>query len=161
MTSLFQDQAFCCTISLLLDLEGGYVNDPNDPGGATNFGISQRSYPSVSIANLTADEAAQIYYTDYWLAGKCDAIPFPLCSYHFDTCVNQGVSAANQILQQTVGVTVDGTVGPKTLAAVAALPRTQYYLYLFHRLTHYKSLQGWATFGNGWTNRLLRLASGL
>jgi lysozyme family protein len=158
---MFQDQSFCIVIPLLLDLEGGYVNDPNDPGGATNFGISQRSYPSVQIANITPEDAAKIYFTDYWLAGNCDAIPFPLCAYHFDACVNQGLSEASKILQQTVGVAQDGVIGPLTLQAVAALPRAQYYLYLENRLVHYKSLSGWATFGNGWTNRLLHLAAGL
>jgi lysozyme family protein len=161
MTSLFQDQAFCIAIPLLLELEGGYVNDPADPGGATNFGISQRSYPSVNIANLTADEAAQLYYTDYWLAGQCPAIPFPLCAYHFDACVNQGVSEANKILQKTVGVPVDGVVGPVTLAAVASLPRAQHYSYLINRMEVYRGLSGWATFGNGWTNRLIHLAASL
>jgi lysozyme family protein len=158
---MFQDQSFCIVIPLLLDLEGGYVNDPNDPGGATNFGISQRSYPSVQIANITPEDAAQIYFTDYWLAGNCDAIPFPLCAYHFDACVNQGLSEASKLLQQTVGVAQDGVIGPLTLQAVAALPRAQYYLYLENRLAHYKTLSGWATFGNGWTNRLLHLAAGL
>lgn len=161
MTSMFQDQGFCMTIPLLFLLEGGYVNNPSDPGGATNFGISQRSYPSINISNLTAEEAAQIYFTDYWQAGHCDAIPFPLCAYHFDACVNQGLSAANKILQGTVGATQDGVVGPLTLQAAATLPRAQYYLYLENRLAHYKTLSGWSTFGNGWTNRLLRLAAEL
>lgn len=161
MSDYLSDFDFCIAIPVLLDLEGGYVNNPNDPGGETNFGISKRSYPSLDIANLTADQASDIYYTDYWLAGDCNAIPFPLSAYHFDTCVNQGVSAANKILQETVGVPQDGVIGPVTLAAIQALPRTHYYLYLVNRLAHYKTLQGWATFGGGWMNRLLHLAGSL
>lgn len=158
---MFTDQAFCIVIALLLDLEGGYVDDPNDPGGATNFGISQRSYPSVSISNLTADQAAQIYYTDYWLKGQCDAIPFPLNCYHFDACVNQGITAANHILQETVGVAQDGVVGPLTIAGAARLPRAQHYTYLVNRLAAYRRLAGWGTYGVGWVNRVLHLASSL
>lgn len=155
------DQNFLRIIPLLILLEGGYVNDPNDPGGETKFGISKRSYPHLDIANLTQTAAANIYYTDYWIKGKCDTIPFPLCAYFFDACVNQGISEATHILQQTVGVNQDGVFGPATAAAIPYLPAAHHYLYLINRLAHYKTLQGWATFGNGWTNRLLQLAAGL
>jgi lysozyme family protein len=155
------DVYFCAIIPIILELEGGYVNNPSDPGGATNFGISQRSYPSVNIAQLTEDDAANIYYTDYWLAGKCNAMPFPLCAYYFDACVNQGPSEAALILQKTVGVAQDGVVGPATLAACNGTPGTQHYIYLTNRLAHYRTLTTWSTFGDGWTNRLLRLAASL
>lgn len=154
-----QDAAFCRMLPLLLELEGGYVNDPSDPGGATNYGISQRSYPALNIAQVTVDQAANIYYTDFWLKNQCSAIPFPLSCYHFDACVNQGPTAAAHILQQTVGVAQDGVVGPATLAACRGLAATQYYLYLTNRLGHYMGLQGWATYGHGWVNRLLHLVS--
>lgn len=146
---------------LLLALEGGLVSNPADPGGTTNFGISQASYPNLNIAQITEDQALNIYFTDYWLANQCDAIPAPLCFLYFDTCVNQGASNAVRILQQTVGVTQDGIVGPATLQACAGLPAAQHYTYLVNRLMVYKSLAGWVTFGDGWTNRLLHLACGL
>jgi lysozyme family protein len=155
------DTNFCRILPILLAEEGGYSDDSNDPGGATNFGISQRSYPSLDIANLTVDQAANVYYTDFWLKNQCDAIPVPLAFYHFDSCVNAGPAASVRILQQTVGVPQDGVLGPVTLAACAGLPATQYYLYMVHRLGHYQSLPGWGTYGNGWTNRLFRLACSL
>lgn len=161
MTSYLTDVEFCRIIPVLLALEGGYVKNPSDPGGATNFGISQRSYPTLNISQLSADDAANIYFTDYWIANKCNAIPFPLSAYYFDTCVNQGPSAATTILQQTVGVTVDGITGPATLAATRSYPATQYYNFLLHRLAHYQTLSGWGTFGKGWTNRLLHLSASL
>jgi lysozyme family protein len=156
-----QDQNFCRIIPILLALEGGYVNDPNDPGGETNMGISKRSYPSLDIPNLTFEQAANVYYIDYWLKGNCDTIPAPLAFFHFDTCVNQGLLAANKILQQSVGAVEDGVIGPATTTAVKNMPRTQYYIYLVNRLAHYKTLQGWSTYGAGWMNRLLRLAGSL
>lgn len=152
---------FLRVIPLLLELEGGYVNDPSDPGGETKYGISRRAYPSLDIANLTKDQASQIYYTDYWLKGQCQAIPFPLNCYHFDTGVNQGITQAAHILQRTVGVTVDGVIGPATLAAACAMPSAQYYLYLVERLKVYRSLQEWAKYGLGWTTRLLHLSCAL
>ncbi len=161
MTSCLLDPYFCRILPVLFELEGGYVDDPNDPGGETNYGISKRSYPSLDIKNLTPEQAANIYFTDYWLAGNCNAIPVPLCYYHFDTCVNQGVKTANRILQQTVGVAQDGVIGPLTLAAAVKLPRTEYYLYLAFRLAHYMTLQNWGTYGKGWTNRMLRLCAAL
>ena len=50
-----------------LDHEGGYVNDPTDPGGETNYGISKRAYPKIDIKALTKHEAVKIYYKDYWV----------------------------------------------------------------------------------------------
>lgn len=159
MTLTASDQNFLKVIPLLLLLEGGYVNDPRDPGGETKYGISKRAYPSLDIANLSQEQAANIYYTDYWIKGQCQAIPAPLCAYHFDACVNQGIAAANKILQQTVGVKEDGVVGPVTLQACARLPSAQHYLYLVNRFAHYRGLAGWEVYGTGWTNRLLHLAS--
>src|SRR6266404_844773 len=143
-----QDPIFCRMLPLLLSMEGGYVNDPADPGGETNFGISKRSYPNLDIANLTIEQACNIYYTDFWIKNQCSAVPFPLSCYYFDTCVNQGSAAAVHILQQTVGVTQDGVVGPATLTACGRLSAAQYYLYNVNRLVHYMSLQEWGKYGH-------------
>jgi Glycosyl hydrolase 108 len=72
--------------------EGGYVNDPQDPGGVTKYGISKRSYPKLDIENLTREQANEIYYKDYWLTSGCDSLPGPLCLVAFDSAVNHGVS---------------------------------------------------------------------
>jgi lysozyme family protein len=85
--SFFEDVA----LPWILKAEGGYVHDPADPGGETNFGISKRSYPALDIKNLTAAQAGEIYRTDYWQAGGCDGLPAGLALIHFDSCVNCGV----------------------------------------------------------------------
>lgn len=119
--------AFLAQIPKTLGFEGGYVNDPADPGGETNFGISKRAYPSLDIANLTQDEAIAIYYTDFWLENQCDraALVCPLSAgKYFDMCVNMGGTRATKVLQgelnryKAAGLKTDGHIGPKTLAAL-------------------------------------------
>ena len=110
-------------IEVVLHHEGGYVNDPKDPGGETNFGIAKRSHPDVDIKNLTKEEAKDIYYEDYWCANKVPYMPDDLKHIYFDMCVNQGRGRAVKILQRAAnakgaGLKVDGGMGPKTLAAM-------------------------------------------
>ena len=110
-------------IEIVLEHEGGYVNDPDDAGGETKYGIAKRWYPSVDIKNLTKEQAKKIYHTDYWRRGKCDEVPPKLRHIYFDMCVNQGRGRAVKILQQTANakganLKVDGGMGPMTIAAV-------------------------------------------
>ena len=110
-------------IEVVLHHEGGYVNDPDDPGGETNFGIAKRSHPDVDIANLTKDGAKEIYKEVYWDGNKVDSLSDDLKHIYFDMCVNQGRGRAVKILQQSAnakgaGLKVDGGMGPKTLAAM-------------------------------------------
>lgn len=102
----------------ILRAEGGYVNDPNDPGGETKYGISKQSYPNVDVANLTADEAARIYDRDYFARVRGGEMPPQLALAVFDSAVNQGAAQAVRLLQLTLGVHVDGEIGPETLAAI-------------------------------------------
>lgn len=81
-------------VNHVLRWEGGYSNDPNDPGGETNFGISKRSYPKLDIKHLTRDQAKQIYFVDYWQAVGADKMPDGLNLLTFDTAVNCGVKRA-------------------------------------------------------------------
>ncbi|WP_324606443.1 glycosyl hydrolase 108 family protein [Xenorhabdus nematophila] len=67
--------AFLHAINSLLPMEGGYVNDPHDRGGETQYGISQRSYPRLDIRALTQDDATAIYYRDFWLTAGCERVP--------------------------------------------------------------------------------------
>lgn len=78
----------------VLKWEGGYVCNPNDPGGETKWGISKRAYPNLDIRNLSEEDAAKIYARDYWDACGCDSIVFPDCVAVFDTAVNCGVGRA-------------------------------------------------------------------
>jgi Putative secretion activating protein len=104
----------------ILASEGGLVNDPQDPGGLTKFGISQRAYPALDIANLTEDDAARIYARDYWdvVQAGADAMPAKLGLAVFDSAVNQGPGAAVRLLQAALRVHVDGEIGAETLGAL-------------------------------------------
>lgn len=90
-------------IAFVLRWEGGYANNPNDPGGETNWGITKRSYPQLDIANLTREQAIEIYRRDYWLGSGADTMPWPLCLAHFDTAVNAGVGRAAAIQREAGG----------------------------------------------------------
>jgi lysozyme family protein len=110
-------------IEIVLEHEGGYVNDPVDPGGETNFGIAKRSHPDVDIANLTREGAKEIYYQDYWMKNRVPQMPENLKHIYFDMCVNQGRGRAVKILQiaanaKGAGLIVDGGLGPKTVKAL-------------------------------------------
>ena len=111
-------------IKSVLKHEGGYVNDPDDAGGETNFGIAKRWYPNVDIKNLTIEQAKKIYHTDYWRPSKCDEVPPQLRHIYFDMCVNFGRSGAVKVLQQAANsknkdkIDVDGGMGPATLKAI-------------------------------------------
>jgi lysozyme family protein len=124
-----ESAAFDAALAFTLRAEGGYVNDPDDPGGATNFGITQAVYaahrrrmaePPRPVCELTFDEASKIYRTDYWDRAGCNTFAAErphLALAHFDAAVNMGVKQATKILQRAVGVPVDGIVGPLTIAA--------------------------------------------
>ena len=110
-------------IEVVLHHEGGYVNDPDDPGGETNFGVAKRSHPDVDIANLTKDGAKEIYKEHYWNKNKVESLSEELRHIYFDMCVNQGWGRAVKILQHAAnakgaGLKVDGGMGPMTIAAM-------------------------------------------
>ena len=111
-------------IEVVLEHEGGYVNDPDDAGGETKYGIAKRWYPNVDIKNLTIDEAKHIYHTDYWKPAKCDSVPPQLRHIYFDMCVNFGRGGAVKVLQRAANaknrnkIDVDGGMGPMTLKAI-------------------------------------------
>ena len=82
-------------------IEGGYVNNPNDTGRETKYGISKRWYPKLDIKNLTLEQAAAIYLKDYWIPAGCDKLPWPLDWVVFDTAVNMGGDDAKKLLKLT------------------------------------------------------------
>lgn len=145
-------------------LEGGYVNDPNDKGGETRFGISKRNYPNVDILNLREEEAAQIYERDYWGAMKCDQMPkCPLRWKLFDCGVNCGQRTAAKFLQMSFGLIPDGIIGMDTLntAKLVMADRTRHDQVLneFMRIlvAHYEAIvqhdPAQNKFLNGWLKR--------
>ena len=111
-------------IEVVLHHEGGYVNDPKDPGGETNFGIAKRSHFDVDIKNLTKDGAKEIYKEHYWDKNKVESLPLQLRHIYFDMCVNQGKGRAVKILQRAANakgaeLKVDGGLGTKTIGAIS------------------------------------------
>ena len=132
-------------IEIVLEHEGGYVNDPDDPGGETNFGIAKRSHPDVDIANLTKEGAKEIYKSEYWDKNKVESLPEYLRHIYFDMCVNQGRGRAVRIMQRAAnakgaGLKVDGGMGPVTIEAMKGLEidrvrayRVKYYADLVTR----------------------------
>lgn len=112
---------------LLLESEGGYVNDKFDRGGATTCGVTQAVYDNwrVSrclgrspITGISGEEIEAIYYDLYWRPSQCKHLPTPLDYLQFDGAVNHGVGQAAKFLQRAVQVTADGGIGPVTLQAV-------------------------------------------
>jgi lysozyme family protein len=141
----------------LIGHEGGYVNDPRDPGGETNFGISRRAYPGEDIAGMTLARAKVLYLRDYWGPAGCDAVPDAVRFDIFDMAVNSGVKAAVKALQRTVGVTVDGVLGPHTLQAISSMPADKAFArFNGARLDLMTDLPTWPAFGRGWAKRVAK-----
>lgn len=145
---------FSQAVARVLMNEGGYVNNPRDPGGETNWGISKRQYPDLDIKTLTRDQAAAIYLRDYWQRLSADRLPHGLDYQVFDFAVNSGTGTAARRLQRTLGVVEDGNLGPVTLAAIAKQDtRSLVMHYLAERLELWRALSNWQDAGLGWTRR--------
>ncbi len=135
--------------------EGGYVDDPSDPGGETNWGISTRSYPNVDIKALTRDGAKAIYASDFWARIVADDLPDAAAFQAFDFAVNSGIETAVRYLQRAVGVADDGHWGPVSRAAATLLTPCELILSLnAERLEYMTKLVHWPSAGRGWTRRI-------
>lgn len=152
-------------LPIILQSEGGFVDDPQDPGGATNLGITLNTLagwlgqPATveQVQALTPADVAPIYQADYWNAAHCGDCPSGLDLMVFDEAVNQGVGRAIRSLQSAVGVAVDGAFGPATLAAVQACDPAQAIANIAaDRQAFYRSLPTFPRFGGGWLARLTR-----
>jgi lysozyme family protein len=136
--------------------EGGYVNDPLDPGGETRWGISKRAYPAEDIAHMTLARARELYRRDYWGPAGCDAVHDSLKYPLFDAAVNQGVTRAIKMLQHAVHETEDGILGPRTLQAVGSIESARIvFRFMAARLVAYAESPEtqWKRFGRGWVRR--------
>lgn len=146
--------AFWLAFTRTVGSEGGYVNNPKDPGGETKFGISKNAYPNVNIAALTRDDAMAIYFRDYWTALQLDNLASMIAFQVFDAAVNHGLKVAVILLQSAVGATVDGSLGPATItAAKQKPPAVVAVLIVAARINYWTQLTTWPTFGKGWARR--------
>lgn len=129
-----QADVFARALDHVLEMEGGFTDDPHDPGGPTNRGITLgvfAAWRKVAVADANResliralkaiDDATvrEIYRRRYWDRARCAELAAPLALMHFDAAVNHGVGAAIRVLQEAVGAAVDGEIGPETRAAIA------------------------------------------
>lgn len=173
MSQFIPTPAFNHAIAFVLGKEGGYVNDPTDKGGETKYGISDKrdgiadgmtdvdgdNKPDTRIKDLTLEQASQIYFRDYWYPSYCTDWPDGISLLVFDSAVQHGAKKAISLLQDAVGVTADGIVGPKTtVAVISADPEWLLTRYLLRRARYYadiiKANPSQAKYLNGWFNRL-------
>lgn len=140
----------------------GYVNDPDDAGGETKFGIAKNSHQNLNIKKLTLEQAMEIYRDEYWVVSKAAQLEGPLNVIYFDAFINHRPRAAAKMLQATANVVQDGAIGPKTMAAIKALdPKDAAVKFLeiradfFRRIVQKNPSQ--AKFLDGWLNRVNRL----
>lgn len=155
---------FVGALAKVLVHEGGYVNHPKDPGGATNRGVTQRVYNDWrvsrglvprSVKHIQQAEVEEIYRRNYWDAIKGDELPAGVDYCVFDLAVNSGTNRAIRFLQRAAKVIEDGKLGPVTLAAVKAIPASEMTdLICDERICFLKSLNTFSTFGTGWTRRV-------
>jgi lysozyme family protein len=129
--------------------------DPHDPGGTTKYGIDQRSHPNVDVANLTLEQAKDIYRTGEWMKCRCENLKPGFDLAVFDAAVNIGANKAIKLLQQAVGVKIDGFIGPQTVTATNAASIEGLGEYIDLRESYYRALpQSLRThYLNGWLNR--------
>ena len=165
---MYSDKFLRC-IGFVIHEEGGFVNDPHDPGGATKYGISMRSHrqdisdldhdgdiDADDVRLLTVDQATKIYYDEYWFEIRGDVLPTGLALAMLDTAVNCGYTRATKLLQESCAAPVDGVFGPGTLSRVLKTPRACDLL-IINRQRFYRGLSSYARYGNGWMARVDRL----
>ena len=164
------DWVFQNALAHVLSMEGGFSDDPYDPGGATNLGITiadlaeWRGGPVTAnnaselrddVEKLTIGDVTPIYRARYWTQSLAPALPAALALFHFDTAVNHGVSAAAHMLQTALRVASDGEVGPDTLSAARAMTlRSALDRYAEIRRDRYRGLSTFWRFGRGWLARV-------
>jgi lysozyme family protein len=163
-----RDPLFQKALRFVLHWEGGFVDDPDDHGGRTNKGITQRVYnayrtkkglPSQDVKDISDDETSSIYFEEYWLATKCNHIDPELGMMLFDTAVNLGEKHALLFMQEATGChSADGLYGPETQATwdSCSVPDAAAQFCML-REKFYRNLAsepGQGKFLNGWLNRL-------
>lgn len=164
---------FSKALDVVLHHEGGLVDNPHDPGGVTNFGISLRFLKGIGvdlnndgsvdrrdIIGLTVEQARPLYHDRFWSPCRCAELPDGLGLLVFDSAVNQGPGTAARLLQQSVGARADGAIGPRTLARVRVVlaergPTWLKTEFAARRALRYCRSPKILIFGLGWFRRLM------
>ncbi len=151
--------SFWPAVRLVLEQEGGYVDDPQDRGGETKFGISKRSHPDVDIQGLTLRKAVEIYRARYWRSYYAEITDQRIANKLFSLAVNMGHGPAQKCLQRAIrgaglpAVKVDGVLGPKTIRSVNdADPGALLASFRSEAACYYRGLNQ-PRFVDGWENR--------
>ncbi|ASN68645.1 hypothetical protein 3S11_23 [uncultured Caudovirales phage] len=150
--------SFDVAFTRLMGSEGGYVNNPVDPGGETMWGVTARvaranGYQG-EMKSLTKEKAKEIAKKVYWDPLKCDQMPFSVAFQVFDGSYNSGPDQSARWLQRALGVADDGKIGPITLNKLSnSNPAAICALYIAARGKFQTKLSTWSTFGKGWANR--------
>lgn len=152
----------------ILKHEGGFVNHPDDPGGATNRGVTIGTLKRLGmdldgdgdvdvsdLMALTHEDAKRVFKRFYWDVVQADLLPSGIDYTVADFAVNAGPSRAAKHLQKALGVTQDGAIGPQTLAAARAADAAGIVMAVnTSRINFKRTLRHWSTFGRGWTRRV-------
>jgi len=160
------DDLFPPCLSAVLAVEGGFVDDPQDPGGMTNLGVTAGAWqgwvghaPSqAEMRALTPDVVGPFYRANYWRAVNGDALPPGVNLVLFDHAVNAGAGRAGRLVQALIGAVQDGNIGPRTLEALQQWVGSHSLGAAVHQLmdgrrAFYQSRPGFPRFGQGWINR--------
>lgn len=158
----------CLRLLLQTGREGGWSNNPKDPGGMTMLGVTKRAWETyvghdiseAEMRALTPEKVSPFYYSEFYVKCGADRLPAGLDHATFDFAVNSGPGRAITFLQGALGVVADGHFGPTTLrAAQIELPARAIRVLCDARLAYLKKLPGWAVFGNGWGRRVEEVAA--
>ena len=148
-------------LDLVLKSEGGWVNNPADPGGETNLGVTKKVWEEwvghevKTMKGLTPADVAPMYQAKYWMACYANQLPLGVDYMAFDAAVNMGPGRAVKLLQEAMGCVPDGVIGPRTMQLIAQKdPQDVVNAYSNRKTSFYESLPTFATFGKGWLKRV-------
>jgi lysozyme family protein len=156
-------------LEIILPLEGGFTNDPNDPGNwtggskgvgelkGTKYGISAMSFPDLDIKRLKIEDVIPIYDAWYWNKCAADYAPWPMNLFLFDSAINQGVKPAVKMVQKVLRLQQDGIPGRNTKAKLGKSTNWHAVQFMTARAKRYTGTRNFDRYGDGWLNRLFHL----
>ena len=160
------DNNFDHSLQLVLKSEGGYVNNPKDPGGETMMGVTKAAWSTWlkrpiadgEMAKLTVADITPFYKALYWDKSYCPQLPLGIDYMVFDASVNMGVGQSIRLLQKSLGCVADGVIGPNTMKLInESKVNDMIDKYSAQKEMFYRSLALFNTFGKGWLSRVAQV----